>query len=81
MSSKEAVTRWMSKARKYQAQLEERRHLQQLLAGMSGGQQESLMRFKDLLRVPFFTLKLWLCQPDEKCLPPASLSQICLVLS
>ena len=52
------MTRWMAKARKYQAQLEERRHLQQLLAGMGSGQQDSLMRFKGLLKVPFFTLKL-----------------------
>lgn len=59
------MTRWMAKARKYQAQLEERRHLQQLLAGMAGGQQDSLMRFKDLLKVLFFVLELELHHPAD----------------
>ncbi len=54
--SKEAVTRVMSKARKYQAQLEERKVLQKLLDGLPSDQQEDLTLssrtiFKELLKV------------------------------
>ena len=51
LTSRETVNRLMSKSRKYQAQLEERRHLQQLLDGMASGQQDTLIRFKNLLKV------------------------------
>ena len=51
LTSKEGVARIMGKARKYQAQLEERKLLQQLVAGLVAGQQDSLRRFKDLLKV------------------------------
>ena len=51
LTSREFLTRIMSKARKYQAQLEERKLLRQLVDGLAAGQQDSLRRFKDLLKV------------------------------
>ena len=51
LTSREFLTRIMSKARKYQAQLEERKVLRQLVEGLAAGQQDSLRRFKDLLKV------------------------------
>ncbi len=48
---KETLTRIMSKGRRYQAQLEERKLLHQLIEGMRTGQQDSLRRFNILQKV------------------------------
>ena len=61
MSSKEFVSRLMSKGRKYQAQLEERRLLQQLLAGLEAGEQSSFQQFKRLLEVCFWSFSSCQC--------------------
>ncbi|KAK9835518.1 hypothetical protein WJX74_002180 [Apatococcus lobatus] len=70
MASKEAVVRLMAKARKYQAQLEERRLLQQLLAGMTNGEQDSLMRFKALLKAQKLSgyMPQWWTKHEDKSL-------------